>query len=114
MKDCMLYMEKEIYNMSRIVYLVAKENVGLDENVLIIPLDVERKNVPIEELVALATKEFLSTEEGEKALEETCGNFNYADFDTYVPNSICGKYGFWKVPKCYDENILVDLNASLL
>ena len=114
MKDCMLYMEKEIYNMSRIVYLVAKENVGLDENVLIIPLDVERKNVPIEELVAKATREFLNTEDGEKALEETCGNFNYVDFGMYVPNSICSKYGFLKLEEYNNEIVLVDLNTSLL
>ena len=75
MKDYVLNMEKEICNMRRIVYLVAKENMGLDENILVIPLDVERKNVPIEELVTLATKEFLSTEDGKKVLEETCGNF---------------------------------------
>ena len=100
--------------MSRIVYLVAKENIGLDENIVVIPFKVENTNVSIEELVAKATKEFLNTEDGKKVLEETCGNFNYADFDTYVPNSICGKYGFLKLEDYNNEIVLVDLNTSLL
>lgn len=100
--------------MKRIVYLVAKECVGLEENILIIPLQVENLNISVEELVVKATKEFLNTEDGEKALEETCGNFNYVDFDMYVPNSICEKYGFRKLSKSNKETVLVDLNTSLL
>jgi hypothetical protein len=47
-------------------------------------------------------------------LEETCGNFNYADFGMYVPNSICSKYGFLKLEEYNNEIVLVDLNTSLL
>lgn len=100
--------------MKKIVYLVAKENVDLKENVIVIPFEIENTNLSIEELVSLATKEFLNTEDGKRVLEETCGNFNYVDFDMCVPNSICSKYGFWKLPKYHNESILVDLNTSLI
>ena len=74
----------------------------------------KNKNVSIEELVAKATKEFLNIEDGKKVLEETCGNFNYANFGMYVPNSICSKYGFLKLEEYNNEIVLVDLNTSLL
>ena len=44
--------------------------------------------------VKSAAKEFLSTEDGQKVLDQTCGSFNWGDFVESVPDSICLRHGF--------------------
>ena len=44
-----------------------------------------------------ACKEYCLTEEGKQTFASNCNCFNYGDFDAYVPNSICQKYGIEKV-----------------
>lgn len=41
------------------------------------------------EAIKQACVEYCSTPEGRKVYEDNCKHFNYGDFDTYVPNSIC-------------------------
>ena len=68
------------------------------------------------EAIKKACVEYCSTPEGRKVYEDKCNYFNYDDFNTYVPNSICKKYGISKnktkynclEPVCFDEQ-LVDM-----
>lgn len=62
--------------------------------------------------VKAAAKEFLSTDEGQKALEQTCGAFNWGDFVESVPDSICLRHGF--LLKGYQKiDRIVALNEQL-
>ena len=47
--------------------------------------------------VMAACKEYCLTKEGKKVYEGNLNSFNWGDFDTYVPNNICEKYGIHKV-----------------
>ena len=66
------------------------------------------------EAIKQACVEYCSTPEGRKVYEDNCKHFNYGDFDTYVPNSICKKYGISKdktkynclEPVHFDEQIV--------
>lgn len=44
--------------------------------------------------VKAAAKEFLTTNEGQKVLKQTCGAFNWGDFVESVPGDICLRHGF--------------------
>lgn len=66
------------------------------------------------EAIKKASTEYCTTPEGRKTYEGNCGNFNYGDFDAYVSNSICKKYGISKSnakyhyvdPVCFDEQVV--------
>lgn len=58
---------------------------------------VEAKNdIPfgIMEACRRAACEYLSTPEGMDIYEGNCDSFTWADFEAYVPDEICEKYGF--------------------
>lgn len=51
----------------------------------------------VKRAIAKASVEYCQTEEGRDVFEHNCRNFNYGDFNLYVPNEICGKYGIEKI-----------------
>lgn len=68
---------------------------------IVIILDVQQ-GVDVEKAVKDACTEYCLTEKGRKVYEGNCDCFNWGDFDTYVPNDICKKYGFEKIDYAYD------------
>lgn len=64
-------------------------------------------SINVTEAVKAACTEYCSTPEGRKTFEGNCDNFNWGDFDAYVPNEICEKYGIRKV-----DSFAEQINAS--
>lgn len=58
-----------------------------------------------------AIKDFLVTEEGKKAIEETSGDFNWGDIFTYVPDEFLEKRGFRR--SWASENLIVNQDEVL-
>lgn len=55
-----------------------------------------------------ASREYCLTEEGKRTFEGNYRYFNWEDFDTYVPNSICEKYGIKKLESNIAEGFYFD------
>ena len=51
----------------------------------------------VKDAICKACTEYCQTEEGKKLYIGNCHNFNYGDFEAYVPNSICEKHGIHKI-----------------
>lgn len=77
--------------------ITATDRDGFETYTTVINLDVFRKDVDIVEACKEAAREYVSTKEGLQVYIEHCEWFNWADFDVYVPNKICEKYGFRKI-----------------
>lgn len=66
------------------------------------------------EAIKKASTDYCTTPEGRRTYENNCNCFNYGDFDVYVPNDICEKYGISKIgarynyiePLCFDEQLV--------
>ena len=86
--------------------IVATEADGLDITNLVMVLDVDSKDINIEQAVLNACKEYCLTDEGKRTFEGNCNCFNWGDFDTYVPNEICQRHGFRKV----ESNVAEEFN----
>lgn len=86
--------------------IVATEADGLDTTNLVMVLDVDSEDINIEQAVLKACKEYCLTDEGKRTFEGNCNCFNWGDFDAYVPNEICQKYGFRKV----ESNVAEEFN----
>ena len=80
---------------------VATEADGLDVTNLVMVMEINPMLIKNEDdfvkAVMSASTEYCLTDEGKKTYEFNCNNFNWGDFDTYVPNEICEKYGIKKV-----------------
>lgn len=75
---------------------VATETDGFDTTTLVMVVEVA-DGVCFEQAAKLASAEYCSIKEGMLTYEGNCNCFNWGDFDTYVPNSICEKYGIRKI-----------------
>lgn len=84
----------------------------LNVKTMVLTLDVE-EGINVIEAVRKACTEYCKTEEGRKTYIGNCDNFNWGDFEAYVPNDICGKYGIRKIDSfmCEDE---LDFNEQLV
>lgn len=81
------------------VTISAIEQDGRHTRCLSIDLSV-RDGMSQEEVVDAimkASTEYCRTEEGRKTYEGNCNNFNYGDFEAYVPDEICEKFGIKKI-----------------
>lgn len=60
-----------------------------------------------------ACEDFCQTPDGQMIYKQNHQTFTYADFDNYVPNNICKKYG---IEKWYDESsvLIVELDTQLV
>ena len=93
--------------------IVAIERDGLNERILTIQLDVLKEGIDLRQAVIDACTEYARTPEGKKLYECNCGCFNWADFESSVPNEICEKHGFVKC-KSLDADITVDWDEHLV
>lgn len=75
----------------------AIEHDGLKERMLTMLFDVPDEEFDLISAVKAAAKEYCMTEDGLKTYIGNCSSFNWADFECYVPNEICMKYGFRKI-----------------
>lgn len=91
------------------------DNHGLNHNVINIILYV-RNDMTLDDVITAikkASTEYCLTNEGKQTYIGNCHCFNFGDFDTYVPNTICEKYGIKKI----DSNTtfgIVDFNTELV
>lgn len=95
---------------------VATKAEGLDVTNLVIVMEVNPMLIKNEnnfvKAVKSASTEYCLTDEGKRVFEGNCNSFNWGDFDTYVPNSICEKYGirkklsFVSAEFCFDQELV--------
>jgi len=78
----------------------------------IITLESTSDDLDIIKAVKDACNEHCRTEGGKRDLEATCGDFNWGDFITYVPNEICERHGFRYVNTV--DTITVDHDELLI
>lgn len=97
----------------RKVMLVLKDQDGLDVRTTLISLETALPIGEVVPAVKAACQEYLNTVEGRKQYQENCENFNYGDFDMYVPNSICEHHGFTKAGDDDVDVIDDDFNTLL-
>ena len=71
-------------------YLICIEN---DERNISFIVDAQ-DGVDVMEACRRAACEYLSTPEGMDIYEGNCDSFTWADFEAYIPDEICEKYGF--------------------
>ena len=100
------------------VNITVTEHDGMDTRCFVLRLGIDEAALEpnkdsIREAVIKACTEYVQTEEGKKTYEYNCGCFNWADFESEVPNSICEKYGFAK-RNSSDESFEVDWDEHLV
>lgn len=78
---------------------------------LLVNEDMEYEQVL--EAIRLSSVDYCRTDIGKKVFEHNCEQFNYLDFEFYVDNTFCMKYGIKKT-KLNIENIEVDANTTLV
>lgn len=93
--------------------IVAIEHDGLDTRVLTIICEVPNAEFDITSAAKAAATKFCLTDEGRQVYEHNCEQFNWADFETNVPASICEKYGF-KVVDTALNDVVVDWDEHLV
>ena len=91
---------------------VATETDGFDVTNLVMVMEVNpmlvKDKSDFKRAVMAACKEYCLTEEGKKVYERNLNNFNWGEFDTYVPNDICEKYGIRKVQSNVSGEFIFD------
>lgn len=97
----------------RTVMLVLTDQDGLDVRTTLIDIKTALPTDQVIPAIKAACKDFLNTQEGKAAWEDTCHNFNYGDFNTYVGNKFCEPHGFTKIEEEYFEVIDADFNEQL-
>lgn len=86
--------------------IVAVERDGIDIRTLSLLFDVPSKDFDLVTAVKKAVTDYCKTKEGREIYRYNCSYFNWADFEMYVPNEFCKRYGFEKVDSmCCDEEV---------
>jgi hypothetical protein len=73
------------------------ENLGGRSFTYSIRLKIADPDIDIEQAIKDACKEYCQTDEGRQLYLDNNKSFNYGDFDLYVPDEICKKYGIEKI-----------------
>lgn len=94
--------------------VVAIERDGLDLRVLTILFEVPSEDFNLEYWVRKAATDYCLTNEGRAVYKYNCRCFNWADFESTVPNSFCEKYGFKKVSAGILSDITVNWDEHLV
>lgn len=89
---------------NKIQTIVAVERDGLNVHAVAINLNIlsEDQAFNVRQAVIDACTEFVQTEAGKRTYDYNCRNFNWADFESDVPNEICRKHGFEKLESFFD------------
>ncbi len=77
--------------------ITAIERDGFNFRTLNITLEIIDESINVLEACKEAVREYVTTEEGLKTYLGNCERFNWADFESYVPNEICERHGFRKI-----------------
>ena len=93
--------------------IIAKYHDGTGWNALGIVVEHEDAELDVVAAIKAAAAEFVATPDGEKAIEEAKGDFNYGDFVQNVPNSVCENHGF-TVVDTFATNLVVDHDERLI
>ena len=101
---------------SKTICIIATEVDGTTIRNLPILIRILNPDVTdVRKAIEQACDEWIRTEDGKKTYSGNCHCFNWADFDLYVPNDVCRKYGFEKTgldADCigvdWDEQLVVD------
>lgn len=86
---------------------VATETDGLNVTNLVMVMEVAQ-GTDFEEAAILASTRYCFTRKGRRTYEGNCNCFNWGDFDTYVPNSICEKFGIRKLQSNVAKEFIFD------
>lgn len=81
--------------MLRTVIAVERDELCMRE--LTLQFDVPSKDFDLVNAVCKAATDYCNTEQGRKTFEHNCNSFNWSDFDMYVPQEFCERYGFRKL-----------------
>lgn len=84
-------MKNDIYT------ITAVENNGKGYSVVLISLKILKEGIDAVEACKAAAREYVATQEGVNVYGLKRESFNWTDFNTFVPNSVCEKYGFIKL-----------------
>lgn len=71
-------------------------------------------NIDIRKAIEDACNEYCKTDDGKNVYEDNCNCFNWGDFDAYVPNNICEKYGFSKAVAPFTKVLNVNMDEQLV
>lgn len=88
---------KEHKTQSVIVTSVDRDGLGFTFHNISLNVEEGMTLKDVKEAISKSSVEFCQTEEGKKVFSDNNNSFNYGDFDIYVPNEICKKYGIEKV-----------------
>jgi hypothetical protein len=98
------------------VYLLTVNDIGgnhgLGVTTMVLAIEAD-EGVNVREAIKDACKEYCQTEEGKATYEGNCCSFNWGDFEAYVPNTICEKYGIKKIDS-YTQEEDIDFNEQLV
>lgn len=103
-KDTIPYIRKTVLSMER---------DGFDVRTLILNFEIPHKDFDLFSAVKAASLEYCQTSGGKETFIGNCNCFNWADFDVHVPDELCEKYGFRKVPAEMADSI-VNFNKQLV
>ncbi len=85
----------------RIASIKIQEYTNRDIQQFVLLLEILSPNIKtttdLEIAIEKSCTEFVKTKEGKRIYNFNCQNFNWADFNMYVPEDICKKYGFRKL-----------------
>ena len=103
----------------RIASITAREYANRDIQQFTLLLEILSPDIKtttdLEIAVQEACTEYVKTEEGKQIYSYNCRNFNWGDFDMYVPEDICKKYGFRKLKSPKTEmDFTVNLDEHLI
>ncbi len=93
--------------------VVAVERDGFDIRTLTLRFDVPSEDFNLANAVRKAATDYCKTEQGRNTFECNRSCFNWADFDMFVPQEFCERYGFRKLDAVLSD-IEVDLDEQLV
>lgn len=94
--------------------VTAIEQDGMDKRTLTIAFEVPDGKFDLVEAVKAAATDYCLTPEGRGTFDYNCHCFNWADFDSEVPNKFMEKYGFRKVEDGFLADIQVNWDEHLV
>lgn len=96
----------------KIIVNLIRERISENE-VWVDSFECDESVINPEQSMRAAVKEYLKTEEGKKAIKDTCNDFNWGDAVLYVPDKIWNKYGLYPLNRNKSIDIKVNQDEIL-
>lgn len=93
--------------------IVAMQRDGVCVQVFAMNFEVPDGDFDLRAAVKAACTEYCQTKEGRETYEGNCNNFNWGDFDAYVPDELCEKHGFKRLRTEVSDEV-VDFDELLV